>query len=207
MNGATMRHYRRIHRLYGIRPFAIPCIVLLALAVLFDQFAGDYGTRAEEAEKAARQLATMRAKVAQQQRFDQIIAEGKPGFPRDAARAFSAADSRAAASAMQAQVQQLLASMNADSVVVAPAGPEVRGEAGLIAVDVAFGGVPQQLVRFPQQLAAQPRLMRLVEAAIVTGPAGAPVPDRIEVKGRVEGWFLRTPADTKPGVGKRADAR
>lgn len=206
MSGLFLRTYRRIYRLYGIRPFAIPLIVLLSLAVLFDRFAGDYGTRSDEAEKATKQLAAMKAKTAQQARFDQIIAEGRPAFQRDAARAFSAADSRQAAAALQAQVQKVLAEIAADGVSVKPVGAEVRGEVGTIAVEAAFSGVTQQLVRLPQKLAAQPQLMRLVDVTVVAGPEGAPAPDRIEVKARVEGWFLRSP-DPKPGVGKRADAR
>lgn len=206
MNGPTMRNYRRIYRLYGIRPFAIPLTVLLALAVLFDQFAGDYGSRRDDAEKVTRQLAAMKAKTTQQVRFDQIIAEGKPAFQRDVARVFSAVDSGQAAAALQAQVQKVLAELNADGVSVKPVGPEIRGEAGLIAVEAGFVGVPQQFVRLPQKLAAQPQLLRLVDVAVVAGPEGAPAPDRIEVKARIEAWFLRIP-DPKPGVGKRADAR
>lgn len=201
---AVLRHLRRIYRLYGIRPFALPSVALLAVAVLIDRHADDFSTQREEAERLGKQIERMRDKVARQKEFERIIDEGRPAYARMSGRVVSAAGVTAAQSDLQARVRALLHELMAEDVVVVPVTTAVSPKSGTIAVDASFAGVPQQLVRLQQKLEAAPQAMRITEIDIQRRvDAGAP--ERIRAKVRVAAWFVTN--DLNGDAGKSADSR
>ena len=202
---ALLRHLRRIHRLCGLQPFALPSIALLLVAVLFDQYAGDFFSRREDVDGLARQVERMRDKVAQQGRFEQIVSDGRPTYTRMSGRVFSASGPEQARADLQAQLQTFLQDLPAEDVSVVPAGQDAPGKSGMVAVEATFAGVPQQLVRLQRKLDEAPQTLRIagIEVKRVSGEGS--VAERIRVKIRVEAWFVRSEPNNGPG--KRADTR
>jgi Skp family chaperone for outer membrane proteins len=201
---AVLRHLRRIYRLYGIRPFALPSIALLAVAVLFDRHAGDYSTQREEAERLGKQVERMREKVARQKEFERVIDEGRPAYARMSGRVVSAADVAAAQGELQERVRSLLLGLVAEDVAVVPVTTAVSPKSGAIAVDASFAGVPQQLVRLQQKLEQAPQALRITEIDIQRR-VDADAPERIRAKVRVAAWFVSN--ELNGNAGKPADSR
>jgi len=183
-----LRHLRRIYRLYGIRPFALPSIALLAVAVLLDRHAGDFSTQREEAERLGQQVERMREKIARQKEFERVIDEGRSDYARMSARVVSAASAAAAQRHLQENVRRLLQDLMAEGVAVQPVTTAVSPKSGMIAVDASFSGVPQQLVRLQKKLEEAPQTMRMTDID-VQRLADAGAPERIRTQVRIVAWF------------------
>lgn len=202
-----LRHLRRIFRLYGIRPFALPSIAFLVVAVLFDQHAGDFSTHREEAERLGKQVERMREKIARQKDFERVIGEGRPAYTRMSGRAVTAAGAAAAQADLQERVRAMLQGLMAEEIAVVPVATAASPKSDIVAIEASFAGVPQQLVRLQKKLEEAPQALRISEIDIqrdIRHPdAGAP--ERIRAKVRVVAWYVAN--ETNGDAGKAADSR
>lgn len=202
-----MRHLRRIYRLYGIRPFALPSIALLAVAVMFDRHVGDFSTHREEAERLGHQVERMREKIARQKDFERVIEEGRPAYARMSGRIVAAAGVAAAQGELQERVRTLLQGLMAEEIALVPVTTAVSPKSGIVAVEASFTGVPQQLVRLQKRLEEAPQALRITEIDIqrdIPRP-DAGTPERIRAKVRIAAWFVTN--ELNGDAGKSTESR
>lgn len=198
------RDLKRIYQRYGIRPFAVPLVAVLGLAVLFDQYAADYSEHLDEATRVSQAQALVTTRLERRRHVEQLQVERKAAFEQAAGRVFVAGDAPQALGELQSRVKSLLERLYAREVSVVPSGALPEQSAGVIEVEARFNGVPQQLPRLQQQLAAEDKMLKLVGIALDVAPEG-PVGDHLLVRLRIAAWY--TQQDLRPGVGARTSVR
>ena len=204
MMAALLRHWRRVYRLYGIRPFALPSIALLVVAVVFDSYVGEFSERREEKERLARQVERMRDKIARQKDFERVIEEGRPAYARMSERVFATSDVGAAQAELQERVRSILQELMVEELVLVPASAETSPRSGVVAVEATFSGVPQQIVRLQKKLEEAPKALRIADIDIRRLPE-AGTPERVRTKLRIAAWFVHN--ELNGDAGKRAEPR
>lgn len=199
-----IRDLRRLYRRHGIRPFALPCIVVLGLAVLFDRHVGTYAEHRDDLAQARAERELIEARLERKERIEVGHAERKSRADALLARALAGKDAAEAQSALQSAVSALLGSIYAAPAEFHPVEPLPTGDSGVVALDVVFSAVPQQLPRFEQALAMADKELRLsaIELTVRPAPRGG---DELLVRARVAGLFHASVADArKPSAAQGA---
>ncbi|MCL2831285.1 MAG: hypothetical protein FWD77_11235 [Betaproteobacteria bacterium] len=79
-----LRYFRRVYRLYGIRPFGLLIIVLLFVLLGLDQYGTEYSEAADNRDELARQELDMRNKIGQQARIERSLQDSHAALSADA---------------------------------------------------------------------------------------------------------------------------
>lgn len=170
----SRKFFRRAYRQLGIRPFALPCIALLGVAVVFDRFSDDYLEQLGRVDDQARTLDVQSAKLDQAERVEAIHAQLVPRSRQVSGQLIDAADVPQALAALQTRVQAALAAAYVQGASVTPVAPDSDAVDGVLGVDVTFAAVPQQLPRLEQALLGADRLLRIgsIDIRVRTSASG-----------------------------------
>ena len=185
-----MRDWIRLRRAQGYKPFLYPVLVILLIAVLFDQDLGKYLERRDE--HARLQLAAEAADetLAQESRIKAAHLSLSPAFHATVLRTFVAPGADIARGNLQTQLQSMMQILYFDGVSFAPVDLEASGVKGKVALDAQFFGVPQQLPRLAEQLRSAAKDIQVESMEIKVVPDTSRGGQQLEIKARFVATYM-----------------
>ena len=164
----------RVFQRQGLRPLAIPLIVVFAMVFVFYQYADDYVAHRGEVAELALRLNVMDTTFNLSKNVDVHHSALKPEYASFQARAYRSEKFDESSSAMKTQLAELLQSLYFDNIEISKTSQLPKKGVMSIALTAKFSGVPQQLPRLEALLASNPKAMRVseVRVKVVDDPAG-----------------------------------
>jgi hypothetical protein len=168
----NQRDIVRIRREHGIKFFALPLVALLGIAVVADQWLGEYGEHRTTAQELRDTQERQRAVLDLQAQVTANEERLKPLFAASEPRLYISETPAESAQAMRQQLMQLLQSLYLDQVVIDEVAELPAGQVTQLKATVRFMGVPQQLPRLQSLLAQQPQQITtdLLEVKVIPDP-------------------------------------
>jgi hypothetical protein len=190
------RDFIRVFRAHGIKVFALPVCVVLVLAVLADQWLGDYLSHREEATELQDQLLTYREILSLDSKIHKKHEEIAPEFATLAQMLHTAPDAKASGQAMQEQLRALLQSLHFGEIEFEEITTAAQGSVTFLHLQARFTSAPQQLPRLHAALTQSPTIVTIDQLEVrVVEDAQRSVP-QLAVSARFKG--LHMPPLPKP---------
>jgi hypothetical protein len=165
----------RVFQRQGLRPLAIPLVVMFAMVFVFYQYADDYVAHRGEVAELALRLNIMDTTFNLSKNVDVHHSALRPEYTSIQARAYRSEKFDESSNAMKTQLAELLQSLYFDNIEIAKTSQLPEKGVMSIALTAKFSGVPQQLPRLEALLAINPKAMRVseVRVKVVDDPAGS----------------------------------
>ncbi|HMS07382.1 MAG TPA: hypothetical protein PKD73_16615 [Burkholderiaceae bacterium] len=175
----------------GIKLFALPLVVVLALAVLFDRALDPYLERRERAQDLALKSEKMRATLERGAMIESAYDNGRAVAQALQPRMFVAADAPAAAADLAALLRRILDTLYFEVADITPGEPMPKDPAGTVSVQARFFGVPQQLPRLEEAMGYAEKDLELTALRIDVVPDTRRGGQQIEVRATVTGFYAQ----------------
>lgn len=201
------RDLKRMYRQHGLKYLALPVLVGLLLAVVADQYVGDYLDRRAEAAELQVRLEQQRETAALEPRLRRSHEALEPGFRAVQSQIPVATDAKQATQTLEQDLRNLLQSLYFDHIEVVGVKDTPQGSVNRLTAEVRFQGVPQQLPRLQTAVAQAPRLLALEALEIKVVDDAARGGQQLSMAATFAGLYMRplpelAPVGTKKPQGK-----
>jgi len=184
------RDLLRAFRHYGPKLLLMPVVVIGLILFVFFQYVDDYVAHREEATDIGRRIDVMGSIFGFSKEIEARNALLKPEYLELQSRSFRSKNPDESLDAMSSSLNEVLRSLYFENPQVSKLPATQIGGAALLAMDVKFSGVPQQLPRLEAALAANHKAMRISRLKIDVVDDANGGPSHIEIDARFLGLHI-----------------